>query len=79
LASSSPTIQAGVDTKNLKKAKQHRSLAKLEQELIRKDAYIAEREAAREPQPSAQPLAAAQVEAERRHVRKERLGGLARG
>ena len=35
-ASSSPTVQAELETKNLKKSKQHRSLAKIEQELIRK-------------------------------------------
>ena len=53
VASSSPTVQAELETKNLKKSKQHRSLAKLEQELIRRDAYIAELEAARDQQPSA--------------------------
>ena len=53
VASSSPTVQAELETKNLKKAKQHRSLAQIEQELIRKDAYIAELEAARDQRPSA--------------------------
>lgn len=53
VASSSPTVQAELETKNLKKSKQHRSLAKIEQELIRKDAYIAELEAARDQRPSA--------------------------
>ena len=53
VASSSPTVQAELETKNLKKAKQHRTLAQIEQELIRKDAYIAELEAARDQRPSA--------------------------
>ena len=52
VASSSPTVQE-LAIKNLKKAKQHRSLAQIEQELIRKDAYIAELEAARDQRPSA--------------------------
>ena len=42
IASSSPTVQAEPETKNLKKAEQPRSLAQIEQELVRKDAYIAE-------------------------------------
>jgi len=53
VASSSPTVQAELETKNLKKAERHRSLAQFEQELIRKDAYIAELEAARDQRPSA--------------------------
>jgi hypothetical protein len=61
VASSSSTVPAELETKDLKKTKQHRSRAKLEQKLISKDAYIAELEAARDRRLSAQPSAASGI------------------
>ena len=56
MASSSPTVQAEPETRNLNKVEQPRS-----QKLISEEASIAELEAARDQQPSAQPSAASGI------------------
>ena len=61
LPSSSPTVQAEPKTNSPKKANQHRSVAELEQELLSKDAYIAELEAARDQGERAQTSAASGI------------------